>query len=523
VTLPGDVKAIDYPPTFVTVRGRVYIYGTWSPCVVMTDDLKLYRQGLPALAVPFSVASSGTGGLSDTFECKVTQVHKVDGALVHESNGGELVSVTCAGTSRVWTLPSTGYEKRATHRRGYVRGSATQTWRMAWEREVSVTSVTEEVSTLALGAEMPTENDVPPYLQFAQYYMGRCFGAGDIQNPSYIRYSELGKPEAMADNSWIRTSGQESATAMKRKGQKLMVFTAAAVDAVRGYNESTDLRIDRVTPGFGCISHHSLINIDERLWYMSAEGFVIFDDSPQIVSDKIRRYFRTAYQADRGGYERSFAVYDPYFRTYLCHVRKSSGSFRYVGYVPPVRAGEQPWWYFDQRNRTDTAIGIWSAANSLEPIVVVGANDGLIRQENYEDDYTDDSETDTTGVGIKRVTVQSRHEPGDDDHAESMEGKTFNHLDIFLTSENNTFTPSMWGGQVQAAQGATAHWSPGAVAASYDATLTPQWEHNFSELGNVIGAGATLKIVTDQARRNWRFQGYAMGYGPGSNIRTPVA
>jgi hypothetical protein len=530
-TLPAGTISVDAPTSFIMTRGRIYLFGTFAPGLVIDEGLFAGWLGLhpPTGTTTVAAAAAISAGLTDTFQCKVTAVAKTeDGAIVHESNGGQNASVTCAAQARQWVVPLNDYDTwRVTHLRGYVKASTTSVWRLAWERCVvgltaTTITVTEEVTTLSLGAEIPTEHDVPPYCAFAVMYQGKAFMAGDPKTPSMNWYSLAGKPEAVSPLNGIRSKGREPVTALFPRGNMLYTWTHFAMDAIRGYDESSDLRIDRITPGYGNLSHFSTVVVDERLAWAAPEGAVLLDAFPRLISMEINRYWNDAYAAAPRSFEGAFGVYDRRFRCYLLHLRKTTGMFRFVAYMPPAIAGEQPWWYFDERNRTDTATGVFCAANAKRQFVVTGSSDGYLREENYESDYTDDGDVDSLGVGIKRVTLQSRHEPGDDDNANQMEGKVFSALDVFLTSENNTWVASLYGGQNAAASAATAHWTSGTVAASYDATLTPQWEHNFRPDG-VGGAGVTLKLVANQARSDFRFRGYALGYGPGSNVRSPAA
>lgn len=515
ITLPAGVAVSNIRPSVVTFRNRTYIVGTYTPGIVITEDLTAHKMGInPPEKIPS--ISVGAGAIVNIGY--LTAVHKENGAVVHESNpGGATTSVT-GDVTRSWTgIPSTFQDARVTHVRGYVKIDSGSK-RFAWERTVGVTTVSESVATLSLGAVLVETRGVPPKAKFIAMYHERLWYAGDPDNPDRVYYSEVGEPEAVQSTSFIRTKNREAVTGLAVRGDELIAFTYNTTQSIQGYT-ATDFQSRILSPSIGCISHYGIVNINDRLWFPSQMGIYVYDGGFTYVTQSNREFWRSEYESNKQAYEDGFGVDDRIYSCYVYSVEKGSApkTFKWVGYYVPFEpavggTGAQPWWFFDKRDRKDTAAGLLAVDGTARYRRYSGSDDGYVREENIETNVNDDSDTFN-----KALTITTKHMLMDDPGGDQQEGKTFTRCWSYVEAENNAWILGFFGGDETAINQAAANFTDN-VAASVVSGKVAKTVHHHPPMEAVRGRGLTLKYTASSPNQMiWR--GFGLVWAPGPAYR----
>lgn len=515
-TTPPGVTGARTRPILLKYQSRVYIYGMFSTPMVITETRRNWSQGIPPPpAAPGLATGSSSGGSSGFAIGYITFLEKDAGKVIHESNPSTPTdTIELHGEGRVWSgLPTTALNPRVTHIRGYVSMDGSLPAK-AWERQIGVTSVSENVPTLFLGERLPviigldSELDldpyarcVPPNCRFAEVYHDAMWLAGDNDHPTRVYYSKLFEPESFntvdRDRGWFETLDGERVTGLKRWGDILLVGCLRACYAIQGFS-SGDYQMIKLSNYYGVVSHHSMVLVgpDSDLWAAGQEGVWMYNGSfHDLMEDDLRNYWRDDYMTNPLFYEDSFAAEDRYERTYqLVIPQENSTTFKYIGHwLPVVKGGQPPWWVWDRRNRKDSAIGsIVPADDNHFGELLTGSCDGFIRKENIQSNADDDG--DTYG---KAMTVTTKHFFFGDQSGDFAHGRNYTDFDVFLRNPTVAVTISAYAGDDSANQASEAQWSQ-VVPASAVTTPRAKVALTSSHIGPVAeinGKGITLKFT----------------------------
>ena len=522
VTLPDLITGSDTPPVFQMFNNRMYIAGAFSDILVFTEYEDAKKAGLTAPGTPPSVASSGSGSLVGPMRPFITFVDiSDDGVDLVESNpvGGAQVTFS-GGASRVWSdIPATGPD-RATHVRGYISAFGGIP-RRVFTRVIGTTSVTESMSTAFLAQQPALPNDgsrvlynrlPPPYCKYIFRAKRRMFYAGDPNHPSRIWWSEIDEPEAVGELSFEETRDGEPITGLARWNDQLLVFCDGATYELQGWTDGTDgippdLRLNKLITGPGCISHHSIVDINDRLWYADRDGPRSYAGGFRYHGLAIRSAWRTDFNANESAYLRSQAVDDKFYNCYVLLVPKSS-AFYWIGHyleTDPVMGGggRDPLWTNDKRNRKDDSIASWLNADGSRD-VVFGGCDGYIRKEDSSDP---DDDGDTLA---KQITLSLMRSYGDAGH-DIEGGKTLLSVFSMIESESYPWNLETWGGDETVLDQAASEARNEAVSAGATASkvATDIWHHDYEPLsGRNFGFKWTTN-TTDGVDQSFKFRGFA--------------
>ena len=521
VTLPSEVIGSNTLPVFATFNDRLYIAGTFSNILRFDEYEDLKTAGIEAPGTGASITASGSGTLTGTMIPYITFADIADnGDVLAESNPaiGDAVDFSSAA-SRVWAdIPSSGPE-RATHVRGYVSALGGLP-RLAWTRIIGTTAVTEGMTTAFLAQQPALPNDgesvvlnrlPPPNCKYIFRAKRRMFYAGSQDRPSRVWWSEIDEPEAVGANSWEETRDGEHVTGIGRWNDQIIIFCDGATYELQGWTDGSDgippdLRLNKLITGPGCISHHSIVDINDRLWYADKDGVRIYDGGFRYVSKTIRTAWRTDFNANESSYFRAQAVDDKFYNCYMLLIPKSS-AFYWIGHylvTDPAMggAGRDPWWTNDKRSRKDESLGLYKNADGSRDIVVGGC-DGYIRKE-------DASDTDDDGDTLaKQITLSLHRAFGDAGH-DVEGGKTI--LDVFSIVESETypFNLSLYAGDESALDQTLAEARTEAVGARADAgnVADDVWNHNFESLSGRNFAFKWTTNTTDGVDTSFKFRGF---------------
>jgi len=533
--LPSNVATLNVRPSFATYRRRTYIAGMFSDILVIGEDQKVYKAGLHAHPAAPTVVGAAGGTVTGEARCYISFVHKIGNLDVSESNLSPVTVVTLASQARAWTLPTTSMDPHTTHVRGWV-GMYGAIPRRAFETTLGSAAITEGVPTAEL-LEMPmfyndgtlyvNDNGVPPYCKYIKAYHGRMIYAGDPQHPYRLWYSELDRPTAVGetDASYLDTTDGEAITGLGLHGESLVVFCNRATYLVRGWTDGSegvapDLGIDKVLDGIGCVSHHSIVRINERLWYAAEDGIRVYDGGFSYLMEDLRGYWKDDYKAYVDVYKDSEAIDDKDYTLYRLLIPDRDGSRYYCADYsdtdPTVGgSGLQPAWSFDTRARNDTAIGtVRDADGHIKSYT--GSDDGYIRQENVLTDADDDNDTDN-----KAWEILLKHQTFGELAGDNDEGKELTRLFLQAESEDAQFTVAVYAGGEDAHNAYTPTWSQVEPAAGLtydrgdgtDVIAVAESKFNYVPSG-CAGEGFFVKL-SGSAQTGFKFRGVGFEYGPG--------
>lgn len=530
LTLPVTVSGARVRPVRLKYKGRVYVFGMFSTPVVITESRRIWSMGIPApeTQAPMTLGTSSGGSVGEAIGY-ITFLEKDAGKIIQESNPSlPSATVSLNGEGRSWTsLPTSCINPRVTHIRGYVSMDGSVPG-LAWERQLGVTTVNENVSTGRLGERLPVsvgldgdvdvqiyDRGVPPNGRFAEVYHDAMWISGEYDHPTRVYYSKLFEPESFntvdKDRGWFETLDGEAVTGLQRWGDLLIVGCLRACYAIQGF-DSGDYQMIKISNYYGVISHHSMVRVGPNadLWAASQEGVWMFDGQfHDLFEDDLREYWRSNYQALTIQYEDCFAGEDRFFRTYQLAIPPASGSgtFKYIcHWRPVVRENAAPWVIWDVKARTDASIGSAITGNDDHyGTLLSGSCDGYIRKENVLTDTNDDGDS-----YQKAMTVITKHFYMGDQGGDWAHARDYVNLDVFIKNPNTAVAVSAYGGDDTAIDAAAPQWSrtisAGAVTSPKPRVPVTSTSFPVSECN---GRGVSLKF-TASAPINVSLRGFTI-------------
>lgn len=520
-TLPTGVTSDLTRPCFTPYYDRTIINGQFDPGIVVDTSDNLFKLGITAPSTA-PVLTNGTGTVTGICSGYYTFQQVVSGVVWCESGPSPVSNeITLAAEGRNWTNIPTTADSRVTHVALYVSVSGAD-YRYATRVSLGTATLSNETTaTLALGSVL-VNAAAPPYTTFAENYHARVFYAGDPEFPSRIWFSEIGLPEQVGALNYLEPLGKETVTGIKRLGDDLVVFTYHAIDVIS--DASGEYIVRRVSSDVGCVSHHSIVNINDRLWFASSRGVYVYDGGLKFIGNEIKEFWKDDILDDPLKYEASWAEHDADEFTYQLNLEGSS-AFAYRFYYLPFETvvggtGALPWVYKLIRNREDTAIGRIAQAG-WHYILVTGSSDGIIREENVYTDGTDDSDT-----YDKALTIQTAHYHMDDVGGDSEEGKAFTRFWTFLQAESDAWRITYYPGDESASSNFSPKYEDVAASAktSGGSTWVPKtvhW-HLAGKPEYPSGRGITLKYtISNPIGIKWR--GFGGWYVAGVATRPRIS
>lgn len=498
-------------PQFKTYRRATYCLGQFSPNIVVQPEGFAYLMGIAAPTKP-SVAASGTG-ITGTALCTITFVrkHPRSGRDLQESSPGPYTSVTLANQGRAWTGIPTSVDPGVTHVRGYVSMDGAQ-FRRAWEREIGVSSVTENVPTLSLGAILQFDRNPPPYFAFGEIYHDRLWGV-DPNDPTRIWYSKQFEPESFTPLNNIKLLDGERITACHKHGDVLLIWARDATYALTGWGEA-DFTLRKINPTIGCISPYSVVDLYSRTIFATKEGIMGYDGGFHNLMEEVNTAWRSEYTANPMEYENSQAVIDEYRKIYKLLI-PTVNAYYWCGHYENFVSGEdvQPSWTQDVRVRSDTCVGLLRRSNSVLDEVYTGSSDGFVRKENVDTNFDDDGDD-----FDMKMRIDFKHQLMDDPGGGIMDGKHFNTLWSYVESENNAWDLKVWGGDefAQVDRDSTPDWTDTVAASAV--VGRPRKTVHLHKPFKVVGRGLSVRVEASNPQA-MAVRGYGGIYGPGTIAR----
>jgi hypothetical protein len=241
-----------------------------------------------------------------------------------------------------------------------------------------------------------------------------------------------------------------------------------------------------------------------------------------LMFNDLRDYWKSTYKANATTFQNScFAAPDRDTRSYVIQTPKPANvsavvnSFKWVGNWEPTIVGNDPWWSFDMRARSDSIMGLLLAQdNSTFQDFYTGSCDGIIRKENVDTDADDDGDTFRKAWRVLGKHFFMGDQGGDDSH-----GFRYTDLDVFLQNETVPVTVSLWAGDDTASEAYAAQWSqviPAGQVTRPRARVPRTSLH--IDTTRVSGKGASVDF-TATAPVGLKLRGYALYFEQGEQDR----
>jgi hypothetical protein len=498
VTIPTGISGANSRPCMVPYRGNVYVVGGFSRPLVYTRFGTLHEAGIPAPNTAPTLAASGTG-ITASVIGYLTYVHKIGDVVMQESNlsaASQTLSLTNQGIA--WSaLPTTCPNARVTHIRGY-RSVDGATPRLAWERTLGTTSVTDTMSTTVLAnrTSAPVFEDgtvdvgargVPPAASFAVMWHDRMWYVAP--NSPGVFFSKLYEPESVDVDSYIPTRDGEQPTGLGVLDDSLVVFYDTGCYSISGWGIA-DFNMEKVSTSLGCVSHHSIVNIQNTLFFASQQGVCGYSGSKPVnlMARSKREDWIADYEANPLAFENSAGADDMNGNYLLLTVRTSSPkTIIYVGHYRAMteEGSLEPYWTIDKRTREDYALGMLKATGQKRGKLAFASCDGYVRQEDATDD-DDDSDS-----YAKKLTIRTPHFFMGDQGGSVTHGRKYKALDLFVKNPNDAVVVKCFGGDDEAATAAAPQqtYTHPAVANTAYASQTSF----YVPLNTVAGKGLTIQ------------------------------
>ncbi len=385
VSYPSGVNPTATKPSIAIYNGegvsRAYLVGAATSNMMFTEDFAWLEQGI----LPFTnelvnaagsgdkigVQASGTGITGDVivYLSKWDDVHGRRSSL---SAASPTISLANQGLL-IDNLPTSDPDPSVTHIEVWhsVDGASPA---LALRRQLGVTSITENVSTVLLGEVFGTSFERFPRCRYNAIYHDRQVLAGDDRHPDRLYLSELLFPERYG-GLFLRTRKGEPIVAIAEVRDVLLVFGPRSTYIVQGYTED-DLEMQVLEPQIGCVNHFGIANVHGLLVIPSHIGFYVSTgESFYFISKDFQQTWRDEYALHEVEYQSdSWGVNDPERNVYKFWVKtlptfvsrvlsttRTGTRYGYwvLDYTPLLTevggSFEQPNLSFDMRSRQDSA------------------------------------------------------------------------------------------------------------------------------------------------------------------------
>lgn len=148
---------------------------------------------------------------------------------------------------------------------------------------------TDEIYDADLGGAMEENNTKPPKARYLKVHRGRLFYAhclDEAQGESLVVFSKVGRGEAVPHSNYqyVDRDDGDIITGLASFGETLAIFKTRKVFIIEGDFAA----LYTLDVGVGCIDPDSIIELKNKVFFMSEEGYMCFDGRNLLcVSEKI--------------------------------------------------------------------------------------------------------------------------------------------------------------------------------------------------------------------------------------------
>lgn len=507
--IPAGTGGVNRRPCWATYnllkRSRKYGSGAWSANILIDENGRCLRQGMPAPTIVPTVVSAGGPGVTAESVCYLQFWDEIGGRQGPLSAGS--VNVSLSNQIRSWSaLPTTCPDPSATHLRGLVANNGALP-RVAWKRELGVTALTEKVENGALG-EFVDDFTAMDLQRIQAVWHDRLWGAGNEQFPERAEGSVIQDLE-MYQGLFLQTDG-EPIVGMFGSNENFLFGSNRTIYRASGFTED-DITRDIEKPDIGFVGHHGIAKMHGFTIVPTTVGFYIYDGGFRyLMKDRATEWARE-YKLHRDEYENAQGIFDPVEGVY------KFGPVHHSDIVDGVDGDGEPfapyvYWIIDAkrlvpdvattselsavisndaRARSDAGSAVFYMPGSSQAQLVTGSCDGLLREENANGNGDDDGD-----LYAKKVTIEPATEAPDPGGAYAVDAVTWKRLWGFVRTKA-AFQVRMMAGTEYVTQSAVPPVDTIEAPVLGDEEETPDLAELPSE--GLTGAALCLRITVEGA------------------------
>lgn len=148
----------------------------------------------------------------------------------------------------------------------------------------------------ALGELNEDLKGVAPNAGIQVVFKDRAFYAGIVETPNSVYFSQPSKPEEVPAENFLDldTGDGDSITGIGKMADELLIFKRTSTWQVVGVDQiGGNLAVRKLESNIGCISHHTIVFVENRLYWCSDRGVYSYDGSQfQYHSEALEPFFR---------------------------------------------------------------------------------------------------------------------------------------------------------------------------------------------------------------------------------------
>lgn len=479
IPLPTGLSVVPAQGSSNTYRNRVYTVNIGTDNVVIDEHLRCHRQGILAPTEVPILAASGTG-VTGSAIVAISFWDELTNERSPLSGTSNTVALSNQGRSTSG-IPTTCADPRVTHVELWVSVDGAD-FRLSTRRQLGVSTIVENVATLALGEAAPDTFTRLPRATMNALYHDRQFVAGNALHPDILYCSEQLYPERYGSLSF-RTRNGDPITALIPCRDVLLVLTSTACYALAGYTED-DMSMQLVNAELGAFNHSGCTLIHGDAWIPNAKGFFLYNGAfHQMLSARLAEWI-DSYKSNQAAFERGFTIHDPIENCVMFWAPTSLAAglpapavtlnttvwvADYTASVPELSGSlSQPEWSVDHMARETVCAALLSIPGAKRADPYFGFADGYAR--GWSSTNSDD-DSDTYN---KLMILQTGHLSWNEVGGDVQEGQTITRAWTHLVSESSAWILYIKGGDeyahLQHTPDNSRFWWKDSVAASFGGT-----------------------------------------------------
>lgn len=373
-------------------HSRNYGVGAWTANILVDEHFRTLRQGIPAPTIIPTMGSGGGSGLTANFI----------GYLRFRDSRGQRVGPLSAPSEtfaavdddRKWDdIPTTCPDPSVDEIQGLVSADGALP-RVAWTRQLGVTTVTEAVPTGLLEDAALTDFTAMPLLGFNVIYNSAQWGFGNQLHPERVFRSDTSEIERYS-GVFIQSDGEPVLGGWIQNN----AFFFASRKRIYRATSHTELDIEREIEkeDLGVIGHFGICQTRGRTIVPTPEGFKLHAGEWRDISGKRTTEFKKNYKAYRQDFEAAQGHFDQEEKVYtfgpVPHIDFPGLWVDWVlnlqALFPEDGGDGRADWSLDVRARKIETRATLTLPGSSEPTLVLGTCEGQAYIGNQEDDPGD--------------------------------------------------------------------------------------------------------------------------------------
>lgn len=118
------------------------------------------------------------------------------------------------------------------------------------------------------------DRGLPPKGKYLSAFNSQMVIGGNLEAFDIVYYSDIESPEyfPISNNIRTETDGNEKISGLGQSNEVFAVFKTNSIDIISGEIETGNIRRETITNDLGCASHHTIKEVDNRLFFLSDRG-----------------------------------------------------------------------------------------------------------------------------------------------------------------------------------------------------------------------------------------------------------